>query len=1452
MPKSPKDSPSLDPGATQQVTHVKGGEAGLAPEDTQRIGAAAIQAATNDDPENDDSETSFGREEKTEPRQPNPWAFNRSIPQTNRAKLLERLGLNNITEVDLVTQSLHASYLIIDAATSENPENLALLASEMKMNANSRDFITTQDDEGNIIVFALCERGGIERLFNIHESLRKAAPASKVLIGEGTIQKKDENLILSDSNLGYDTLATLLEGETAVNGALAEKMASGQNRVGKNIKLYTGPHANPKLVKLLDTVHLVSQELGGPDRFIGYQDELKALLDAATDDTTNIISLEAHAGHGKSRIRTELLRILPNSILCSMNPDNKNSLGSGLATVLQQLSAILKEEALEPPSEAISYKELVGLDEYDNPLYTEKNITFSEFHDLPDGQRTAFAALHPQTVNNLCYYALEAIRVAKNPKTLFVLEDLHHADSLSEEYLVELAKKYSNANNGESGKAMITIRPEESLQSLGFKDLKTDPDLRSKIKVVSLKGLDFEKDDSLARDFAFYSLPPSIRKDENGQDRKIGTWYRILAKKAGKSPLNMKTFMDKIKEFDRQTGTYPNLEIREGVIEIKDAAILRRIEEINPASPDDQAGYQRERLANLDEQSRTFLQYIALMAEELGPLDGVRILQEIMHMDHREIKPFTSILREGGYLRADSYTGNYCKLQHESARKIVLDSIPKDKKVIMTRELYDLFKEDDSGDTNEASGKGAFIAPTQFVTPKVLHSLTTIIAEDLSPQPSYDPDINNFWREYEKLTETLFKNAESKHDVETISETAATVLNNPTIKACLKSLEKEPGKGSSYPNNIIKMAISCLFNLAESSGFSGRYETTEKALGTLIKIHGNYPQMVDNMRIQFIKFDNATSRNKTSVMKEAYLAALNCGQTIPPVRKAMMEVLLAHYEGDYQEVNRLYQINKQIIQEAAQDYAKKHASPSPQHLEIRRICEAKMPFERIRLERSKAQGQKHDDDVIMHPGALTKSDLEEMRKIGEVMDRIEGIRSIFPIGFGSEAELRNKQQQGLIKAFLGDHKEAVRILGETWRIANKMGKHDQAARLAKDKGDILTLQAFLHGPQEKAQKIELLRQAIDTFSIEGIQKSLLEPKVSEEFFFQFLLRIQRIYAIASLLIELNRDEDDHLEEISSLTNQALEDFQYVNTSEHWKKSCSDPEIQFYITGHIGNILKIAHDHKIDPQKYLTPENNIYDPDQYPYMQLEHVEAAIKYGEGMTDLGLGKVQATLDGLAILASKLRILKNNQLKQKRHARDAKLAKVADEIPVLPNPPIAFRPVYENGPRKQMAIEEKAETPAKFSKKAADIETIYLELSQNPENDPQLKINAAIEIFMQINKEYPKLATNPQAAYQVIGLMGHIIHLALKLELELDQAIFDETSCPYAKLENVKATYDYAQTVYDFGEKFEGQEIGITEQNSEGLFTLLAILHKKDHERKIEARAKKDAATLEKRKAR
>lgn len=1361
-----------------------------------------------------------------------------AFAKENRENLFTKLELNQPKQELEIPPRRAATYLTVDTETLNDPKNHQSLADEIKVIAESREFPAIQDDDGNLIIIALSERGGVEKLFDIEESFRHTIPTAKMILGSCEVTNSGDGIFgFTDEHLDRETFRkfspTVL---TRVSKALTIKINDPDSRVGSNLNLTTEETDDSQFVRLIKAISTVSKEIGGPDVLIGYENEFNALYEAATDDKTGIISLEGAGGMGKSRLRTELLKKLPAHILCSANSADRTLPGASLVTLANQLIKTATEELDEESKEellniGILYSSTETEEDVDN------SISWKQFNELPHSKRIEFVSKHPDAIAELCFEAMSKLREKKDPKTLFVFEDLHHVDHISEPHIIKLIQRYSEAKEGQPpGKVLVTSRPEEMYQSTNFKELKTNPETKASTKVIKIEGLDLLRNDKLGYNFAYHSLPPKLR-----EGCRLGDWYRKLARKANKSPWAMKTFMDEVKTYDQSTDSYPNLIITDdNAIELK-PEVLRRIEEIKDET--DMANYFQERLAKLEEKPRKFLQYIALMNEKLNLWQAIQILENLLGMTREDILKTASELGAAGYTSDDKLRGDFCKLQHESTRAIVLDSIPDQKtKIAMAKELYDLFKEDET------------------FNQKTRYTLASIIAGSMPPAINMPFEDAEFWFDYQQLLRTLFADAEYHHNTESSYELAATGLNLSMTQACISGLQT--GR-SEYRPMIENLAIEVLFNRAESARVMGKFDETDEAVKALQNIHAHFPEIVDIVKLYLISFDKAEMQNRQDEMKDTFEKIQKCGKPIPESTKIRMEIVIAHYEERYDDVAGIYKENKAILEGEAGNYARTHGSPSPTYLDLRRICETKAPLEQIRKKGGRIDNQEFDDDVTMQSGAYTEEDLRKIEAIAEKLETIDKAMKSHPLGQSPWTAIKTLEQKGTISACLGRHESAIKLYSEVWRIADQLGLNDAAARAAKLKSDVQVLQALLTDnstmrqsrvaslrasqvseanstPDNKGHRIELLKVAIQTLSEEGIEKSL--SKVDEGSDYHTILRIERIRAVGILTQELlaeSKDKKALAEELKPYISTALEDFKYINKkSSGW---AGLPFVQYYLMGYAGHILNAAHETDTRISEMMGPETNLYDNKEYPFMNLQFVESGLEYGNGMIDLDFGEVQRKLDGLHILAKALRRLEHAKAQRNRTERDAALASKPD-FRRIPRIGTLLRTIGFD--TDEAVVDEIEEYEPELIASAQNLKRIAIEiLEESPANKDLMtaKITEACTVFTEANKRWPSLATNPETLYHITSYMGFIAQIAYNHDIPIDENIFDELSHPFIKLTDVKKAYEYAKRITDS----EGEAA----RKSDSLSALIAILETKKHNRRRQDRKEKDTRILQER---
>lgn len=1294
-----------------------------------------------------------------------------NFTEENHRSLFQKVGLGQPKQTLKIPPSRAAAYLIINAATLNDPQNHPALIDEIKIIAESGKFQVIQDDNGNLIIISLSERGGIEKLFDIEESLRKAIPEAQMISGSCTVENYGDNTFsLTDEDLNAQTLETYPDiALTRVSKALADKINDPQRRVGSNLYLNTAELNDPQFVKLIKAASIVSKELGGTDELIGYEAELDTLYKSATDDETSIISLEGAAGMGKSRLRTELLKKLPAHILCSANDSDSTLPGASLVTLAGQLAAI-----------------------------TDESISLNQFQDLSHAKRIEFASRHPETVTELCFEAMSKLREKQGPKTLFVFEDLHHVDHISEPHIIKLLQRYSKTGESKPAeKVLVTSRPEEMYQSTNFKELKEN----TNTKIITLKGLDLWRNDQLGYKFAYHSLPPKLR-----EGRHLENWHQKLARKANKSPWAMKTFMDEVKTYDQTTGSYPNLIITDAnTIELK-PEVLERIEQIK--SEADMATYFHGRLARLDEKSRKFLQYVALMDEDLHIGQIFLIFTNLLGIDPAEIGKVVSKIGAAGYISEDQFHGQFCKLQHENTKAIVLNSIHDQERVAMAKELYKLFKEDDT------------------FNPKTRHNLTSIIAGSIPVSTSLTGDEGEFWFDYEQLSAALLADAEYHHNTEASYELASTTLSLPTVQACIIDLQ-QGGNKENYPLIISELAIAALFNRAESARIMGQFDETDKAIQALKNIHSHFPEIVDIVKLYLIAFDKADMQSRREEMKAILSDIQKYSDQIPAYTRIRMEITAATHERRFDDVIRIYRENKTILEEEATNYSRNHGgAQSPTYIELLRACEVMAPFEQIRKSGNKVTNQNFDEDITLQPGAYTAEDLKKIAAIADRLTKIDNSMKSHPLGLSPWTTIRVLEVKGNLAACLGQYETAVKSYSEGWRIADQLKFNNPAARIAKIKGNVQVVQALLTDnstPEGQNQRIELLKLALETYSQEGIEKSLSQVAGSSDL--QIILRLERIRAIGTMLQELR-------EQLKPYITTAMEDFKYANKkSADWAQL---PYVQYYTMGYIGHILSVAH-------QVLEPEEDLYDSKQYPYMNLQYIESGIEYGDGMIDLNFGEVQRKLDGLHFLAQALRRLEHARSQIKRAYRDAALPGRENLTRIPKRTDTVLRAVSLDADTDEAIVDEAEEYDQEFIESAQNIKRLALEILERPtvdRNTMEEKITEACRSFTKINQQWPALATNPDTLYHAVSYIGFIAQIAYSHDLPIDENIFDEKSHPYIKLAEVKQAYKYAGRITDSS--------GEAARKSDSLSALIAILETKKHNKKRQDRKTKDTKIL------
>ncbi|MBI2634109.1 ATP-binding protein [Candidatus Peregrinibacteria bacterium] len=968
--------------------------------------------------------------------------------QESQATIANRLKLD-ITDKPLnePVSGREISYLIIDVKNLGGDQE-KIIAEEVKILSKSRDFMIHQDQYGNLVLMSFSERGGIKMLLDIAASITGSNDHARIYVSDGQIENQETAgfRINGYPDCSPESKWRNTRAGIKIGASLFSKIQDPQSRVGSHIELETS-EGTQHFVNLEGYRHKISLKTGGPDKLIGYEKEYKSLQTAITDDTTKLILLKGSAGMGKSRLLEETISRHPSVVFCSMDPSDKNVIGSSLATLASQLFYAITEDDklnIDMVDQAIVHH----VQERKAGEQSFVTITMVGFLGMSHAERVAYAAKNPQAVSDLCNNALRLINQGRAPNTVFVLEDLHHADRISEPFLHKIAEFYINSTRG---KAVLSMRPEETYQSTAQRNLihQTPADATG---TVSLEhGLDFA-DEKISHDYAFHSIPASLRRE-----RRLGEWHRKLGQLAKNSPWVMKTMMDAVLEKDKR-GNYRHLIIDESTIEVTNE-LLRRLETIDPNSSTDIATYFHERIANLPSTPRQILQSIALMGNKATSKQIEEIWNMIMQQrfSPEDFMAAIGAIIEGGYIKKDELGTKY-ELQHESMQAIVLGSISdKEQKRRLATKLYAKIGDD--------------------LEPLAAHGLLTTITDTdkRTGAEKYLPAL-------EKTTSECLKYADDKHDFDLTYNIATRTRASAGVKQIIvKAQEKE----AKTPKAHLQFAVSILFAQAQSALFLGKFNEVDEVISILQKIHSNHPQAVDISHAHLLRFESAYMTSSPATMQKIYEHDLESGKHLPLIQQLIAEIKLAFKKGDNAKVIAIARENKQTLEAWNREYFQQKGIPQPEFVEIARMSKCRAPFGHIRqsaIDVDKPNGIRIDEDILRTPSTTDDRQKAELRAILEELELCGKILARYPLIMNPIYETSVPQQKAEIAAMLGNYDEAIELMGENIRISRQIGIQINAVRAAKLKGDIQVNKALFTEP---IIQHDVIGQAISTYT-EGI------------------------------------------------------------------------------------------------------------------------------------------------------------------------------------------------------------------------------------------------------------------------------------------------------------------------------------------------------------------------------
>lgn len=1122
----------------------------------------------------------------------------RSFSDLKSRAAITSLGIPDDKQYEIPPER-EVTYLVIDNSILHDPRSREPVAQELRLLASARDFHITEDDERNMVVVAFSERGGLNKLLAISKSITQAVPESRMLIKSGIISREADGFSLTsypDGGRSADWRSHARSFGIYISSELAGKVADPQSRLGSNVEIAVRELEGSSLLALTDHAIRTTLERGGPSRLVGNADKMEQLTNHALRvPQTRFIVLKGDAGMGKSRLLRELLEKHPSHVLCSMDASDKNILGSGLITLTDQLVRLLQEEAKhsDEPALAMVSPADIASSELDDSDTTKKSIYLDAFSYMPNAQKIGFAAAHPRTVADLCVNALIELNKRRSPGTLFALEDLHHADSISEKALINVARKYMQATRG---KALISMRPQEVYESADHKKLEAE--LGTGANEITVEGIDFKRKPELAREFALYSLPMELQRH-----RLSGVWPEILGEIAGNSPWKMKTLMDAVLERDPDSDELTNLVVSEQGISIK-PELLERLQRIDPRSDDDFTVYLHERVGRLTHDSRQALQCIALMGGKVSEEQIMIITGGIVH--------FTEIVRElrsKGHLIIDE--NQVCRLQHDNIREIAISSIPSEaEKVRLATDLFTKFRSQ------------------QNVSAEAKHSLLTIIAG--SPTDSPSPS-DKFWQQYRTTLDEALAEAGRYNNTELGYKVSSDTLNCHDIEAAVQALMED---GTPQPPTTIRaIIIQALTAKAENARFLGKFDDVDEAVTALKEIHRHYPTEVNITRAHVVRFDAAYANARATEMATIYDKDLQQGKDLHPAMNALLQIKLLYRQGRFDEAMEVFAREGQNLKRYNEEYTKTHSTPLPEMVEIIRIARARLPHEKNRHSViHPTPDTTFDQDIVMQSRACTDAQLAEFRRTKAQLDKIRELTEHFPLIVDRSAQLNILDQYGELAAFLGNHEEAITTYQELWRLAMKGQRYNQAARAAKKRGDI---ELMLATQQEPAQKKESILRALKTYCEEGGDAV---SNMGKNAGYRRLLAIAKIRAIGLLVQEHDPMQPPSFpgieEELTPHLQMAVKELTYLN--EDWPQTATDtndgPEFCYDISGYAGYILKAIKELKL--RKDILPR----DIESHKLLRPEAIASGIQKAEKMVDNGLGEKQRKTDGLHLMQDEI----------------------------------------------------------------------------------------------------------------------------------------------------------------------------------------------------------------------
>lgn len=1129
---------------------------------------------------------------------------------------------NNVKTEELDESMLGGcTFLSIDLSTLlkiKNEKAIKHILSQIEALSKSPDYIFRSDDSGNLAIIALAQRSG-GFLTRLADGINRATGnRTNQLIGGGNLKIDTNGLLVME---GY-TNTNLRAGLKRLTGMYIRRTDNERFKDGRDA---TTAHTikedvpgMPELLRITQVDRGATLKVGGgPDKLIGYEEELDQLRAAIDPKSKNrLIVLKGHAGRGKSRLLSELAAENPSMLKISIDPAGENIQGYAMVSIADQLTTFGEKHLPQKAKLSGIYQELLA------------------FSQSSEAEKIEKAQTKPKDTANLIFHVLKIFEAMLGSFTL-AIDDTHHIDRHSDPHLMEMLHNFLQDSKN-STKVLLSLRPEERYKSAAQSSLESK--VRSFGKSEQLCTVNLENPETgepklnlrnpdVAYEYIWHSLPEDIRTNNKiapPQPRKLIDLHTILAKKVN-SPFELTSLINIILRDKR------NLIVNDEGISLH-PDVLRKIDKIR--NSEDLAIFHREKIRKLKKPQKKTLQLMALLGSKVPIAQFLTVVRNITG-ETTNLWSIITELKLDGYVaiteredqgaQAETIEGKQIQLQHESIRDMVLASINKDEKRKLAIQVYNEIK-DLPGVHND--------------------TLFALLAEATDKT-----SIRNiaFWKHYTTRANKALRDAGTQNSHGRAYGIAMTVLDDleettdkkTELQKALELLQR-PERANEVPHEIKELLIKSLLTVVENGIFLGRFAKVHEAIELLEKF-GAEEHLT---KAYLLGFKGAYAQVDTRTMK-TYASKLERRTDLTPGQRFEIELKLAFKKAGKPEE---FQACLDKYKDKAKELGDLKTSDIKLWAELGRL-KVRITFEKVRVN---LLGQGVDGDVLVEPSHFTAETTSRLIASEKELSAMDQDRRNTPGKFEQIEELYLLDQLASTNGYLGNYDKAIGAYSEVWRLAEQMGIPREAARAAKIKGDIQVMQgiAQIEFPVDDtpgkatARRVidrQKIIQAINTYQEEGLPPM---EKVDKDEYYQILVRCQSLRAIGILALSYEneiaeakstRDQgtmDDIKQALAPHLKTALENFRYISSSKVFGPylASKDGEFSYYIMSNLGHVMGCIEELGINEAELETSVPDICNSSDH---NKSFSPQAISYGlnyikaRNMHD-NVGEVDRKIDG------------------------------------------------------------------------------------------------------------------------------------------------------------------------------------------------------------------------------